>query len=397
MQLGSWYFKKPYPDRKISITEGCESLIVSFHDNQYTVLNCLLDITELTPLHYYEFRAHLTVSGLDHRFFYTCFNTENKETHKGHICSGDCILIPDGCQRLTLQLLLFSHHPGTALLEDIALVKQGTYVPRKVRLCAVAWDMIGGDSRKTFHENVNNVMAELDAVAEFKPDVVVFTEAVFQTLLDAERQPQPHYNHLDDPYIAALCDKARQHRTYIVCSVYEQDPQGLKRLTGLLINRQGEIQNTYHKTHLTMGELESGCILENDLPVFQTDFGTVGIQICWDHFFPECSRALVLKGAEILLLPTHGFLKERLVTRAVENGVYLVSSYTYSHGTMILSPDGTIIDEAGTKGFAFAEVDLNKQVWYPWLSCNSSAEPNPTYLMERRPELYGILNAPIKT
>lgn len=51
MQLGSWYFKKPYPDRKISITEGCESLIVSFRDNQYTVLNCLLDITGLTPLH----------------------------------------------------------------------------------------------------------------------------------------------------------------------------------------------------------------------------------------------------------------------------------------------------------------------------------------------------------
>ena len=85
------------------------------------------------------------------------------------------------------------------------------------------------------------------------------------------------------------------------------------------------------------------------------------------------------------------------MTRAVENGVYLVSSYTYSHGTMILSPDGTIINEAGTKGFAFAEVDLNKQVWYPWLSCNSCAEPNPTYLMERRPELYGILSAPIKT
>ena len=263
-----------------------------------------------------------------------------------------------------------------------------------MRLCAVAWDMIDGEGFKTYEENVANVMKEMDIVGPLKPDVVVFTESVYQTRRASKRQPDVHFSRMDDEDVAKLCAKAKQYNTYIACSLYEKDDDGLKRLTGLLINRQGEIQNTYHKTHLTMGELEGGCILENELPVFDTDFGKVAIQICWDHFFPECSRALALQGAEIFLVCTHGFRRERTVTRALENGAYLVSAYTLSEGTMVVNPDGEVLDEAGDKGYALAEVDLNEPVWCRWLSCNSSAEPNPTYLMERSPKLYGLLCEP---
>ena len=200
---------------------------------------------------------------------------------------------------------------------------------------------------------------------------------------------------MDDEDVAKLCAKAKQHNTYIACSLYEKDADGLKRLTAVLINRQGEIQNIYRKTHLTMGEVENGSQLETELPVFDTDFGKVGIHICWDHFFPECSRVLTLKGAEILLACTHGFRRERSVTRALENGVYLVSSYTLSEGTMVIAPNGAVVDEAGDKGYALAEVDLNEPLWCRWMSCDSSAEVNPTYMMERRPELYGLLCEPI--
>jgi len=395
MKFGEWYFSKPYEDRSI-IAEACnKGLSVVFEDKKYTVLACKLDVTELKVRHYYRFHAPLEIKTLEHRFFYTCFDENGVETHKGHLRSEDTILIPENCCRVTLELLLFSHHPGSARLSEITLTETGAYVPRKVRLCAVAWDMIGGEQPKTFLENVDNVMAELDIVCQHKPDVVVFTEAVFQTRKDAARQPLHIYNKLDDPYITALCKKAHQYHTYIVCSILERDADDLKRLTGLLINRDGEIQNIYRKTHLTMGELESGSSLENELPVFQTDFGTVGIQICWDHFFPECSRALMLKGAELLLIPTHGFRKERLVTRAMENGIHVVSAFTFSRGTMIITPNGSVADEAEGKGYAFAEVDLNEPIWCPWLSCSSSAESNPTYLLERRPELYGNLCDPI--
>lgn len=47
----------------------------------------------------------------------------------------------------------------------------------------------------------------------------------------------------------------------------------------------------------------------------------------------------------------------------IENGVHVVSAYTYGHGTMILAPNGKVLDEAGNKGYAIAEVGLNEPVW----------------------------------
>lgn len=397
MQLGNWRFTKPYKDRNISVAENGNALSIEFKDEKYSVLKCLLDVTDLQKRHYYLFSAPLQLQGLKHRFFYNCFDADGVEKHKGHLKSGQKILIPEDCERMELELLLFSHTPGAAQLSDISLTEAGPYVPRKVRLCAVAWDMIGGETFKTYEENVENVMKELDTVGPLKPDVVVFTEAVYQTGRDSTRQPNVHFSRLDDEDIAKLCAKAKQYNTYICCSICEKnDEEGPKRLTGVLINRNGEIQDLYHKTHLTMGELEGGAMLETELPVFKTDFGTVGIHICWDHFFPECSRVLTLKGAEVLLVPTHGFRKERTLTRALENGVHLVSAYTYSRGTMVVSPNGKVLDEAGDKGYAIAEVDLNEPVWCPWMACSSSADVHPTYLMERRPELYGILCEPVE-
>lgn len=394
MQLGNWRFVKFYEDRDIQVDVKDRDLSIRFQDERYSVIKCLLDVTDLKVRHYYRFDAQLQRSGLQHRYFYNCFDSEDREIYKGHLRSGQKILVPEDTCRIELELLLFGYAPGTAEL-SFTLTEAGPYEPRKVRLCAIAWDMIDGPGFKTYEENVANVMKEMDTVGPLKPDVVVFTEAVYQTRRDSARQPQVKYSRIDDEDVAKLCAKAKQYNTYIACSIYEMDPDGLKRLTALLINRQGEIQNIYRKTHLTMGEVENGSQLETELPVFDTDFGKVGIHICWDHFFPECSRVLTLQGAEILLACTHGFRRERSVTRALENGVYLVSSYTLSEGTMVIAPNGTVVDEAGDKGYAFAEVDLNEPLWCRWMSCDSSAEVNPTYMMERRPELYGLLCEPI--
>ena len=397
MQFGQWNYTMAYQNRKISVEIEDKALSVQFQDEKYTAIKFKLDVAGLKKRHYYRFTAALEKQDLQHRYFYNCLDENGVEKHKGHLKSGQKILIPEDCEILQLELLLIGYAPGTARLPGFELVEEGPYVSRKVRLCAVAWDMIGGQTFKTYEENVENVMKELDIVGPQKPDVVVFTEALFQTGRDSKRQPKVHFSRLDDDEVAMLCAKAKQYNTYICCSIYEMpEEDGPKRLTGILINRQGEIQETYHKTHLTMGEVENGAMLETELPVYDTDFGKVGIHICWDHFFPECSRALALRGAEILLVPTHGFRRERSMTRALENGVYLVSAYTYSQGAVVVNPNGQVIAEAEDKGYAIVEVDLNEPIWCPWLACDSTAEPNSTYLNERRPDLYGILCEPIE-
>ena len=397
MQFGSWEYSLPYKKRNVSVNTDGRAISVEFKDEIYTVVKSKLKVADLKKRYYYRFTAPLQTDGLKHRFFYNCLDANGVEQHKGHLRSGQKILIPEDCETLEVELLLFSHTPGSAKLPEFSLVEEGPYQSRKVRLCAIAWDMIDGPGFKTYEENVANVMKELDTVGPLKPDVVVLTEAVYQTRRDAARQPNIHFSRIDDEDVAKLCAKAKEYNTYICCSIYEkEDEDSLKHLTGILINRDGKIQNTYYKTHLTMDEVEGGAMLETELPVFDTDFGKVGIHICWDHFFPECSRTLALRGAEILLVPTHGFRRYRTQTRAMENGVYLVSAYTLSEGTMVVSPNGEVLDEAGDKGYAIVEVDLNEPIWCPWLACGSTAEPNSTYLMERRPELYGELVRPIE-
>ena len=77
----------------------------------------------------------------------------------------------------------------------------------------------------------------------------------------------------------------------------------------VLYNRQGKIHGIYEKVQLPDAETEQGAVPGNSLPVFETDFGKIGIQICWDSSFPEISRILALNGAEILFCPVWGYIQ----------------------------------------------------------------------------------------
>jgi predicted amidohydrolase len=104
----------------------------------------------------------------------------------------------------------------------------------------------------------------------------------------------------------------------------------------------------------------------NEYPVFRTDFGTVGLMICYDVFFAEPARALALQGAEIVLLPIWGGDETLATARAIENHVFLVSS-GYDHPTYIMDPAGKRIVEAPSRGTAaIATVDLNKRYLDLW-------------------------------
>jgi predicted amidohydrolase len=101
--------------------------------------------------------------------------------------------------------------------------------------------------------------------------------------------------------------------------------------------------------------------------VFRTDFGTVGMMICYDVFFSDPARALALKGAEMILMPIWGGDETLAKARAIENGVYLVAS-GYDHPTYIMDPEGTRLSEAKDRGtVAVATVDLNRRYVEQWL------------------------------
>jgi predicted amidohydrolase len=137
--------------------------------------------------------------------------------------------------------------------------------------------------------------------------------------------------------------------------------------TAILLDRAGRLAGTYRKTHLPREEWEAGLTPGNTYPVFDTDFGKVGLIVCWDVQFPEPSRAMALKGAELLLLPIWGGSDVLARARAIENHVFLVSS-TYDMRSFVVDPTGAVIAEATRElPVAIAEIELDKQFLQPWL------------------------------
>src|SRR6266540_870480 len=112
-----------------------------------------------------------------------------------------------------------------------------------------------------------------------------------------------------------------------------------------------------------------------EYPVFDADFGKVGMMICWDHWFPEPARILRLKGAELLVLPIagDGDTKHWDITsraRAIDNGVYLVASSTVAQSpSRIVDPTGEVLAETlDPFGIAVSDIDLDREDRLHWLS-----------------------------
>ena len=152
---------------------------------------------------------------------------------------------------------------------------------------------------------------------------------------------------------------------WIVAGIYERENTTVYN-TAVLINREGRVAGKYRKVYLPREEIEGGLTPGNFYPVFQTDFGTVGLMICWDVQYPDPARALALAGAELILMPIAGGSQTLGKARAIENHVFLASS-GYQYPTEILDPNGETLARAQRRSAAVATIDLNRRYPDSWL------------------------------
>jgi predicted amidohydrolase len=168
------------------------------------------------------------------------------------------------------------------------------------------------------------------------------------------------------PTTATLGDLARKRNSYVVAGLYERDGNTMYN-TAVLIDRKGNLAGKYRKVYLPREEIEEGLTPGIDYPVFDTDFGKIGMMICWDVQYADPARALALAGAELILLPIWGGDVTLGKARAIENHVFLASS-GYDYPTHIIDPNGEIIAAAPERGrAAVATIDLNRRYDDEWL------------------------------
>ena len=191
---------------------------------------------------------------------------------------------------------------------------------------------------------------------------------------------------------------AVKYKVNIIAGVVERDPQGNMRNSAFIVDRQGKLAGIYRKVHLTVGEAESGVIPGNEFPVFDLDFGKVGIMICWDNWFGESARLLRLNGAEIIAYPIAGdgqpeHREHTWATRAMDNSIPMVISLRGggSSRSCVIDRDGFIrAQTTPSVDYAAADVDLAWQQKVFWLSVGPClGKPHQVYEYERRREVYG--------
>lgn len=167
-------------------------------------------------------------------------------------------------------------------------------------------------------------MGELiDQAAEMGSDLVAFPEMVTSDGSADVWQFEP----LDGPSLAAISKKARQHGLYVVCPLLTLE-HGQRYNSSLLIDRDGSLAGHYHKVFPTHWELDHGIIPGSETPVFETDFGRLGLSICFDLNYWEVGSGLCANKAELVIWSSMWEGMRMLTRWAIEFGFYMGGVYT---------------------------------------------------------------------
>mgnify|MGYP000744466121 CR=1 FL=1 len=101
---------------------------------------------------------------------------------------------------------------------------------------------------------------------------------------------------------------AREHRVVIIASLFERRAPGLYHNTAAILGSNGDLLGLYRKMHIPDDPLffEKFYFTPGDLGFknFDTEFGRLGVLVCWDQWYPEAARLTAMQGANILFYPT---------------------------------------------------------------------------------------------
>jgi N-carbamoylputrescine amidase len=110
------------------------------------------------------------------------------------------------------------------------------------------------------------------------------------------------------PSTERLSAVAREEKVVVVASLFERRAAGLYHNTVAMLESDGSLGGIYRKMHIPDDPLyyEKFYFTPGDLgfPNFQTKYGKIGVQICWDQWYPEGSRVTALSGAQVIFYPT---------------------------------------------------------------------------------------------
>lgn len=239
-----------------------------------------------------------------------------------------------------------------------------------------------------------------------KVDLVVLPEG-FSTGFSLGEEFYAAAEPVPGPTTEAMGEVARSLAAYVVVHLIEKgSAKGVLYNTAVLLDRQGGEVGRYRKMHLPsfgVSGQKKYFTPGDSYPVFDTDFGKLGLTICYDRTFPEVMRTMRLRGAQVLLninaitTPAAFWWDPFFRSRAIENQAYVIAvnragpaegnpGVKYYGHSLVADYKGQIIAEAGEGDeVILAEIDIEQ------LEAQRNAVP---YITDRRPETYSLLTRP---
>lgn len=262
-----------------------------------------------------------------------------------------------------------------------------------------------GELRREGYQPEDNFVPYIDRAGRDLAQLVVFPEYVL--------------GHISVPgsETAKISAAAKANSTYVAVGCWEVFEDDSFANTILVFGRDGKIVGKYRKTHPAIDNFDGSppwarppvgktreWMLQNDpewimeagkeLPVFEFDFGRVGILTCYDGWFPEPARVLSLKGAELILwMNGRGGTVEDFIVRSTmfqSHVAMIATNQAYGSGTMIgdnAKSSTGLLAKCPDRQESYISATIN-------LKRIRQQRASSRNFQQRRPDLYGPLVAP---
>ena len=255
--------------------------------------------------------------------------------------------------------------PTPGALPRPAIVSRADTLPRKVVVASAVADITGPvETRLT---KVGGMIddAARQASAQYPGhglDLMVFPE--FTLLRESGTTAAERALSLAGPVLETLGAKAREHHTWLIVpmTLQEEGAGGRFSNAAVLLDRTGHVAGIFRKVHPIAdsgGGFEGGVTPGGGYPVFDCDFGRLGILICWDMSYPEAWAALAAGGAELVALPSASPQNLRPMAAALRHRYYVVNSAPRDNAS-VFDPIGRTVAQVTTApGVVVYQIDLS--------------------------------------
>lgn len=246
------------------------------------------------------------------------------------------------------------------------------------------------------------ITATRQAAAE-GANVICFAELAFDPFypqVPAEQGFEALAESIPGPTTEIFCQLAAELGVVIVLNLFESDGDETFD-SSPVIDADGTILGVTRMIHITEYECfhEQGYYAPGDhgAPVYETQFGKIGVAICYDRHYPEYMRAMGVEGAELVIIPQAGSVGEwpeglyeaEIRVASFQNGYFAAlcnrvgpeDKLTFAGESFVCDPMGNVVARAGqgTDETLLHELDLGE---------TKKSPARQMFLRHRRPELY---------